>query len=68
MKTIINIHQAKTHFSSLVERALKGEEIIIARAGKSAVKLTPMPQREAWLGMDESKGKIFREFWRAHEE
>ena len=34
-----NIHEAKTHFSRLVERAEAGEEIIIARAGKPVAKL-----------------------------
>lgn len=36
----INIHQAKTQLSRLVERAAKGEEIIIAKAGKPVAKLT----------------------------
>ncbi len=35
----LNIHQAKTHLSRLVERALQGEEIIIAKAGKPVAKL-----------------------------
>ena len=38
---ITNIHQAKTHLSKLIERALQGEEIIIAKAGKPVVKLIP---------------------------
>jgi prevent-host-death family protein len=37
--TTVNIHAAKTHFSSLVEEAAKGEEIIIAKAGKPAARL-----------------------------
>lgn len=36
----INIHQAKTQLSRLVERAASGEEIIIAKAGKPVAKLT----------------------------
>jgi antitoxin (DNA-binding transcriptional repressor) of toxin-antitoxin stability system len=35
---IANIHEAKTQLSKLVERALEGEEVIIARAGKPAVR------------------------------
>jgi prevent-host-death family protein len=35
----VNIHQAKTHLSRLVERAAAGEEIIIARSGKPVAKL-----------------------------
>lgn len=36
----VNIHQAKTQLSRLVERAARGEEIIIAKAGKPLAKLT----------------------------
>ena len=38
----VNIYEAKTHLSSLVERAAKGEEIVIAKAGKPMAKLTPV--------------------------
>ena len=37
---MINIHDAKTHFSRLVERAAAGETVVIARAGKPVAKLT----------------------------
>jgi prevent-host-death family protein len=37
-----NIHEAKTHFSKLVERACDGEEIIISRAGEPLVRLVPV--------------------------
>ncbi len=40
MPTTINIHAAKTHFSRLLQRAARGEEIIIARNGKPVAKLT----------------------------
>lgn len=36
---IISIHEAKTHFSKLVEAVSQGDEIVIARAGKPAAKL-----------------------------
>ena len=38
---VTNIHQAKTHFSKLVERAEAGEEILIGRAGKPVARLLP---------------------------
>ncbi len=38
----INIYDAKTQLSQLVERAVGGEEIVIAKNGKPMVKLTPM--------------------------
>ncbi|OGT37187.1 MAG: hypothetical protein A3F12_04180 [Gammaproteobacteria bacterium RIFCSPHIGHO2_12_FULL_38_14] len=37
----INIHDAKTHFSKLINQALKGDEIVIARGGKPLVRLVP---------------------------
>ena len=41
MRTV-NMHEAKTHLSRLVERASKGEAFIIARAGKALVKVIPL--------------------------
>jgi len=40
MRTV-NIHEAKTHLSRLVERAAKGEVFVIAKAGKPMVKVVP---------------------------
>ena len=39
MATTINIHAAKTQLSRLIERAQRGEDIVIARAGRPAVRL-----------------------------
>jgi prevent-host-death family protein len=39
---IVNIHQAKTHLSRLIEEAAKGEPFIIAKAGKPVVKVTAL--------------------------
>jgi prevent-host-death family protein len=38
---LVNIHDAKTHFSKFINQALKGEEIIIARDGKPLIRLVP---------------------------
>ncbi|MBM0106472.1 type II toxin-antitoxin system Phd/YefM family antitoxin [Steroidobacter sp. S1-65] len=46
MKTI-NIHEAKTHLSRLVEQAARGESFIIAKAGKPLVKVVPVTAPEA---------------------
>ena len=37
-----NMHEAKTHFSRLVERVEAGEEILIARAGRPVARLVPL--------------------------
>jgi len=42
MTTVVNIHEAKTHFSSLVRRAHDGEEILVAKAGTPYAKLVPL--------------------------
>ncbi|MDB5842464.1 MAG: prevent-host-death family protein [Herminiimonas sp.] len=39
---IVNIHEAKTQFSKLIEAASQGEEVIIAKAGKPVAKLVPI--------------------------
>jgi prevent-host-death family protein len=50
----VNIHDAKTNLSKLIAAAESGEEVIIARNGKPAVKLVPVqqpakrPRREMW--------------------
>jgi prevent-host-death family protein len=41
MSDTINLYEAKTHLSKLVDRAAAGEEIIIAKAGKPKAKLVP---------------------------
>jgi prevent-host-death family protein len=43
--TTVNIHEAKTHLSRLIERAGNGETIIIAKAGEPKVQLTRIPSQ-----------------------
>ncbi len=43
----VNMHEAKTHLSRLVEAAAKGEPFIIARAGKPVVKVVALDAPEA---------------------
>jgi prevent-host-death family protein len=49
MRTV-NIHQAKTHLSRLVDQASKGESFIITKAGKPLVKVTPLDAPSAAQG------------------
>ena len=53
-----NIHEAKTHFSKLVDAVMRGEEIMIAKAGKPAVKLVPISPQKPELRFGVLKGKI----------
>jgi prevent-host-death family protein len=43
----VNIHDAKTHLSRLIEAAVRGEPFIIAKAGKPLVKVTAIEPQEA---------------------
>jgi prevent-host-death family protein len=43
---MVNVHQAKTHFSALLDRAHSGEEIIVAKAGKPYARLVPLEPRQ----------------------
>jgi prevent-host-death family protein len=38
----VNVHEAKTHLSRLLDRALEGEEVIIMRSGRQLVRLMPV--------------------------
>lgn len=73
----VNIHEAKTHFSKLVDRVEAGEEIVIARNGTPVAKLVPYVEKgkrklggwegKVWLApdwdSDETNEEIWREFW-----
>ena len=60
--TKVNIHEAKTHLSELVEKAVNGEEVVIAKAGEVMVRLVPVRENKSWWGMDEGKGWIAEDF------
>ncbi len=64
MARLVNIHDAKTHFSRLVERASRGEEIIIARAGRPVARLVPLaePPRARRPGLLKGKIRIPKDF------
>lgn len=50
MSTTVNVHEAKTTFSKLLERVRRGEEVIVAKAGKPVARLVPFesarPERQ----------------------
>jgi len=74
----VNMHEAKTHLSKLVERVERGEEIVISRNGSPVAKLVPVPAEDLeprklgglegkiWIGPDafteETDREIAREF------
>jgi prevent-host-death family protein len=61
--TKVNVHEAKTNLSKLIEKAKKGEEVIIAKNGVPEVRIVPIErERSDWFGMDEGKGWIADDF------
>jgi prevent-host-death family protein len=57
--TVFNIHDAKTHFSKLIERVLNGEEVVIAKAGKPVARILPFaPEDTAPRVPGIDKGKV----------
>ena len=54
----MNIHQAKTQFSRLIERVAAGEEIIIAKSGKPIARLVPYVPKRAVRRPGSMRGKI----------
>jgi prevent-host-death family protein len=62
--TTVNIHEAKTHLSRLVDEVAAGAEIIIAKAGKPMARLTPIlaPVRKKHLGLLKGKIKVPDDF------
>jgi prevent-host-death family protein len=46
MEKSVNIHEAKTHLSRLIERVEAGEEITLARAGRPVARIVPFERRQ----------------------
>jgi len=61
---VVNVHEAKTQLSRLLEEAARGEEIIIAKAGRPFVRLVPcLPERTPrTLGGWEGRMRISPDF------
>lgn len=52
----VTVHAAKTNLSKLIDAALSGEEVVIAKGQKPVVKLTPIPQNSFTIGI--LKGQV----------
>ena len=58
MATVVNIHEAKTHLSKIVDQAAAGREVIIAKAGRRVAKLVPLESRPKPKKFGGLKGRI----------
>jgi prevent-host-death family protein len=54
----VNVHEAKTHLSKLLERVALGEEVVIAKAGKPVAKLVPINDQPKTRILGSAKGEF----------
>lgn len=54
----VNIHEAKTHFSQLLNRVGSGEEVIIAKAGKPIARIVPVKNEVKKRTPGSAKGRV----------
>lgn len=59
----VNIHEAKTQLSKLIAAAERGEEVIIARAGKPAVKIVPAKPKKKTKDLKRVGGFMKGQIW-----
>jgi len=59
---MVNIHDAKTHLSRLLERVAAGEEIVIAKAGRPVARLVPIEKAARKPGRLKGRIRIGRDF------
>jgi prevent-host-death family protein len=57
VRETVSLYEAKTHLSSLVERAAEGEEIVIAKSGKPKARLVPMDDVRAMREPGRGRGQ-----------
>ena len=56
---VINVYEAKTHLSKLLERVAEGEEFVLGKAGKPMARLVPYRERRKQLVPGRLAGKIW---------
>jgi prevent-host-death family protein len=61
MRTV-NVHDAKTHLSTLLAEVAAGEEVVIARSGRPVARLVPYTPVERPIGIDNGKLTIAEDF------
>jgi prevent-host-death family protein len=60
---IVNVHEAKTHLSRLLEQAHAGQEIIVAKAGKPNARLMPLAPRQGQRQPGRVAGRLSEAFF-----
>lgn len=63
MTRVINVHEAKTHLSRLLEQAHAGEEIILAKAGRPYARLMPLAEATSQRRAGRLSGSVDEAFF-----
>lgn len=63
MSRTVNVHEAKTHFSRLLDQAHAGEEIILSKAGRPYARLMPLDQSPAQRQPGRLAGQVDEAFF-----
>ncbi len=58
MLRAVNVHEAKTHLSKLLERVSEGEEIVISKAGRPVARLVPVGDRPERREPGSASGRV----------
>jgi prevent-host-death family protein len=58
MTRMVNVHEAKTHLSRLLDRVSQGEEIVIARAGRPVAQLVPVREQPERREPGSASGRV----------
>ncbi len=59
---IVNVHEAKTHLSRLLDAVAKGEEVVIAKSGRPVARVIPIEQRPRKPGRLKGRIRIGKDF------
>ncbi|MGH6610116.1 MAG: type II toxin-antitoxin system Phd/YefM family antitoxin [Burkholderiaceae bacterium] len=59
----VNIHEAKTNLSKLIEYAARGEEVVIAKAGEPVARLVPCVAARRKPGIARGRGRLTKDFF-----
>lgn len=55
---MVNVHDAKTHFSRILSRVESGEEIVIAKTGKPVARIVPLSEKAVKRTPGSAKGRV----------
>jgi prevent-host-death family protein len=58
MERIVNVHEAKTHLSRILDRVIRGEEVVIGKAGRPVARIVPVHRKTQRRAPGSARGRI----------